>query len=67
MASPRIAGYVYEGDYHCDGCAVARFGRCSCPEQDVHGEDADGNDVGALFEMDAAGDETCGDCGAELG
>jgi hypothetical protein len=66
--------YTYEADYHCPGCAVARFGA------DVNGYAAgdvdrwEGNPVGAVFPWDEwlpcddAGAQTlaCGTCGAVL-
>lgn len=63
MQSFTIIGYTYEGDAHCDPCAAERFGRCVCDQQDVHGEDGEGNEVEPIF----AGDEgvyelVCGDC-----
>ncbi len=38
--------YTYEADYHCEQCAVDRFGL------GVSGDDGEGNPVGAVFPWD---------------
>jgi hypothetical protein len=45
-----LIAYTYEAAHHCEECALARFGRDSAG--DITGTDAEGNEVGALFEWD---------------
>jgi hypothetical protein len=62
-----IIGYAYEADVHCDPCAAARFGRCQCDQQDVHGEDSDGSEITPIFAGDEGVEElSCGDCHGPL-
>ena len=63
-SSCTIVGYVYETDIHCDACAGARFGRCSCPEHEVvdPATDSDGNLITPIFLDDASETDCCADC-----
>lgn len=62
-----IIGYIYDADVHCDSCAAARFGRCTCDQYDVHGEDGEGNEVHPIFTFDeVVEDLSCADCGEAL-
>ena len=66
MKHYEIVGYTYEAGVHCDGCAAERFGLCDCDQQDVHGEDDEGNEIVPLFAGDCDGSEICEDCGEPL-
>ena len=72
--STRPIAYTYEADYHCEACAIKRFGWVD-GEVTPGAEDNEGNEVGAVFAWDDWQQEdglrhwdtlACGDCGAEL-
>lgn len=71
--------YTYEADYHCPGCAEARFGRgpdgfiAGQNEDGSYPEDGEGNPVGIVAPWDEwqhftgyAETLSCGDCGGEI-
>lgn len=63
----RIIGYTYDASTHCDPCAAARFGRCTCDQKDVHGQDREGNEVEPIFSTDELVEELfCEDCSTPL-
>lgn len=71
MSDP--TAYTYEADYHCEGCAEARFGR----DEDgwITGTDGEGNEVGVIAPWDEwyandvyeGNDEAVLSCGTCLG
>lgn len=42
--------YIYDADYHCEDCALRRFGRDE--DGDITGEDSEGNEVGVVAPWD---------------
>jgi hypothetical protein len=66
MSDP--VAYTYEADYHCEGCALERFGRDE--HGDITGIDGEGNEVGVVapwseWQQFTGERETlaCGTCG----
>lgn len=61
-----VIGYTFEADVYCDPCTAEVYGRCDCDQQDVHGEDSDGNEISPIFAGEVEGDLFCASCGGPL-
>ncbi len=59
----RIIGWTYEADYHCNDCALKRFGEIGLRNPET--KDREGNPLHPVFSTDEVLEDIhCGDCGA---